>query len=198
MKLRRALSVSAATAALLPVAMAAAPASRAATAAELPKCSDVSNGQHHNNALVGRSFGIPASITLGTRWTTYTATLTNASAKELKSFDVRAELGSYIYNEGERDLSPYGDLQYWDTSRRAWKTLRQADGKAGGALPGPKTLKPRESVHAQLRFRVGKDLPLDHAYDAFTGLTGTFADRYHDTKCTSDGSALGGFSPRES
>ncbi|MER0483552.1 hypothetical protein ABR737_35350 [Streptomyces sp. Edi2] len=196
-KLRRALSVSAATAALLPLALAAAPASQAAPDAELPKCSEVSNGQYHNNALVGRSFGVPDSITLGTHWTTYTTTLTNTSAKELKSLDLSASLGSYVYNEGERDLSPYGDLQYWDTSQHAWKTLRQADGDARGTVPGPKTLKPRESVHVQLRFRVGKDLPLDHAYDAFTGLTGTFADRYHDTACTSDGSALGTFSPRE-
>ncbi|MFC9236342.1 hypothetical protein ACFTZK_07775 [Streptomyces decoyicus] len=197
MKLPRALSASAATAALLPVVIAAAPASHAAPAAEIPTCSDVSNGQYHNNALVGRTFGIPYSITLGTHWTTYTATLTNASAKELKSFELSAALGSYVYNEGERDLSPYGDLQYWDTSQRAWKTLRQADGNARGTLPGPKTLKPRESVHVQLRFRVSKDLPLDHAYDAFTGLTGTFIDRYRDTDCTSDGVAEGGFSPRK-
>ncbi|MFI0710502.1 hypothetical protein ACH4SK_07555 [Streptomyces inhibens] len=194
MKLRRALSVSAATAALLPVAVAAAPASQAAPAAEIPKCSDL--GQPHNNTLVGRSFGIPKSITLGTDWTTYTATLTNASAKELKSFELSARLGSYVYNEGERDLSPYGDLQYWDTSQRAWKTLRHADGNAGGTIPGPKALKPRESVHVQLRFRVSKDLPLDHTYDAFTGLTGTFVDRYRDMDCTADGDASGGFYPR--
>lgn len=197
MKLRHALSITAATAALLPVAVAVAPASQAAPAADLPSCSDVSNGQRDNNALVGRSFGIPASIALGTHWTTYTATLTNSSAKELKSFELSANLGSYVYNEGERDLSPYGDLQYWDTSQRAWKTLRQADGNARGAVPGPKTLKPRESVHVQLRFRVGKDLPLDHAYDAFTNLTGTFVDRYRDTDCTVHGEAGGTFSPRE-
>lgn len=197
MKLHRALSVSAATAALLPLAVAAAPAAQAAPAAEIPKCSDVSNGQYPNNSFVGRTFGIPKSITLGAHWTTYTATLTNASAKELKSFQLSAKLGSYVYNEGERDLSPYGDLQYWDTSQRAWKTLRQADGNARGTIPGPKTLKPRESVHVQLRFRVGKDLPLDHPYDAFTGLTGTFVDRYHDTDCTAVGDAVGGFSPRK-
>ncbi|MFJ5800734.1 hypothetical protein [Streptomyces decoyicus] len=196
MKLRRALSVLAATAALLPVAVAAAPASQAAAAADIPKCSDLDTGQYHNY-LVGRSFGIPKSITLGTHWTTYTATLTNVSAKELKSFELSGKLGSYVYNEGERDLSPYGDLQYWDTSQRAWKTLRQAGGNAGGTIPGPKTLKPRESVHVQLRFRVSKDLPLDHAYDAFTGLTGTFVDRYRDTDCTARGDADGGFSPRE-
>jgi len=196
MKLRRALSVSAATAALLPMAMAAAPASHAAPAEELPKCSELDTGQYHHT-LVGRSFGIPESITLGTHWTTYTATLTNASAKELKSFELSAKLGSHVYNEGERDLSPYGDLQYWDTSQRAWKTLRQADGKARGTIPGPKTLKPRESVHVQLRFRVSKDLPLDHAYDAFTGLTGSFADRYRDTDCTADVDQVGGFYPRK-
>ncbi|BDM69927.1 hypothetical protein HEK616_34140 [Streptomyces nigrescens] len=196
MKLRRALSISAATAALLPVAVAAAPASQAAPAAELPKCSDLDTGVYHNT-LVGRSFGIPKSIALGTQWTTYTATLTNASTKELKSFELSAKLGSYVYNEGERDLSPYGDLQYWDTSQRAWKTLRQADGKARGTIPAPKTLKPRESVHAQLRFRVGKDLPLDHAYDAFTGLTGSFVDRYRDTDCTADVDEVGGFYPRK-
>ncbi|WP_326617293.1 hypothetical protein OG863_08085 [Streptomyces decoyicus] len=195
MKLRRALSVSAATAALLPVAMAAAPASQAAPAADIPKCSDV--GQPHNNTFVGRTFGIPKSITLGTHWTTYTATLTNASAKELKSFELSAKLGSYVYNEGERDLSPYGDLEYWDTSQRAWKTLRQAGGNAGGTIPAPKTLKPRESVHVQLRFRVSTDLPLDQTYDAFTGLTGTFVDRYSDTDCTARGDADGGFSPRK-
>ncbi|MFD9812006.1 hypothetical protein [Streptomyces sp. NPDC059080] len=194
MKLRRALSASAATAALLPLAVAAAPASQAAPATDIPKCSDV--GQNNNNAFVGRTFGIPKSITLGADWTTYTATLTNASAKELKSFELSAKLGSYVYNEGEHDLSPYGDLQYWDTSQSAWKTLREANGNAGGTLPAPKALKPRESVHVQLRFRVGKDLPMDHAYDAFTGLTGTFADRYHDTDCTSQGDAVGGFSPR--
>ncbi|MEU5212410.1 hypothetical protein [Streptomyces sp. NPDC020742] len=196
MKLRRALSVSAATAALLPMAMATAPASQAAPAAKLPKCSDLDTGEHHNT-LVGRSFGIPKSIALGTQWTTYTVTLTNASAKELKSFELSAKLGSYVYNEGERDLSPYGDLQYWDTSQRAWKTLRQADGKARGTIPGPKTLKPRESVHAQLRFRVSKDLPMDHAYDAFTGLTGAFTDRYRDTDCTAEVDEVGAFSPRE-
>ncbi|MFI1304091.1 hypothetical protein [Streptomyces sioyaensis] len=175
----------------------AAPASQAAPAAEIPTCYDVSNGQYRNNALVGRSFGIPKSIPLGTQWTTYTATLTNASVKELKSLELRAKLGSYVYNEGERDLSPYGDLQYWDASQRAWKTLRQADGNAGGSVPGPKTLKPRESVHVQLRFRVSKDLPLDQTYDAFTGLTGTFVDRYRDTDCTSHGDADGGFYPRK-
>ncbi|MCF3147688.1 hypothetical protein [Streptomyces platensis] len=195
MKLRRALSLSAATAALLPVVVAAAPASQAAPAADIPSCYDVSNGQYHNNALVGRTFGIPKAITLGTHWMTYTATLTNTSAKELKSFELNAKLGSYIYNEGERDLSPYGDLQYWDTSQRAWKTLRQAGGNAGGTVPGPKTLKPRESVHMQLRFRVSKDLPLDQTYDAYTGLTGTFIDRYHDTECTSNGDATDSFSP---
>ncbi len=197
MKLRRALSASAATAALLPVVVAAAPASQAAPAAEIPSCYDVSNGQYHDSTFVGRSFGIPRSITLGTHWTTYTATLTNASAKELKSFELGAKLGSYVYNEGERDLSPYGDLQYWDTSQRAWKTLRQANGNAGGTIPGPKTLKPRESVHMQLRFRVSKDLPMNQTYDAFTGLTGTFVDRWRDTDCTADGEASGSFSPRE-
>ncbi|WP_433858894.1 hypothetical protein [Streptomyces kronopolitis] len=195
MTLRRALSLTAATAALLPLAVAAAPAAQAAPAVDLPTCSDV--GQEQNNTFVGRTFGVPHSVTLGTHWTTYTATLTNASANELKSFTLGATLGSYVYNEGERDLSPYGDLQYWDSARHAWKTLRQADGDARGTLPGPKTLKPRRSVHVQLRFRVGKDLPLDHAYDAFTGLTGTFVDRYHDTDCTVRGDAFGGFSPRK-
>ncbi|MFI0785772.1 hypothetical protein ACH4Q6_09270 [Streptomyces lydicus] len=196
MKLRRVLSATAATAALLPVAVAAAPASQAAPAADIPSCSDVSNGQYHDNTFVGRSFGIPKSITLGTHWTTYTATLTNASAKELKSFELSARVNSYVYNEGERDLSPYSDLQYWDPSQRAWKTLRDADGNARGTVPGPKTLKPRESVHVQLRFRVNKDLPLDHPYDAFTGLTGTFVDHFHGTECTAHGEAGGGFYPK--
>ncbi|MEU9497996.1 hypothetical protein [Streptomyces sp. NPDC048196] len=199
MKLRRALSVPAATAALLPVAMAAAPASQAAPAADIPTCYDLDTayGQYHNNTFVGRSFGIPKSITLGTHWTTYTATLTNASAKELKSFELSAKLGSHVYNEGERDLSPYGDLQYWDTSQHAWKPLRKTGGNAGGTIPAPKTLKPRESVHVQLRFRVGKDLPLDQAYDAFTGLTGTFVDRYRNMDCTAHGDAVGSFYPRK-
>ncbi|MFK0296380.1 hypothetical protein ACIQU6_38725 [Streptomyces sp. NPDC090442] len=195
MKLRRALSASAATAALLPVVMAAAPACKAAPIAELPKCSDI--GQGHDNTFQGRTFGVPKSVTLGPDWTTYTATLANASAKELKSFELSANLGSYVYNEGERDLSPYGDLQYWDTAQHAWKTLRQANGDAGGTVPGSKTLKPRESVHVQLRFRVGKDLPMDHPYDAFTGLTGTFVDRYRKTDCTTQGVAVGTFSLRE-
>ncbi|MFE6686241.1 hypothetical protein ACFVFQ_07145 [Streptomyces sp. NPDC057743] len=196
MKLRRALSTSAATVALLPVMMAAAPAGKAvAPPAELPKCSDL--GQEHDNTFEGRTFGVPKSIVLGPDWTTYTATLTNASTKELKSFELSANLGSYVYNEGERDLSPYGDLQYWDTAQHSWKTLRQANGDAGGTVPAPKTLRPRESVHVQLRFRVGKDLPLDHPYDAFTGLTGTFVDRYHNTDCTTQGYAVGTFSPRK-
>ncbi|MEV5597213.1 hypothetical protein [Streptomyces sp. NPDC052496] len=195
MKLRRALSAPAATAALLPVVPAAAPASQAVPAADLPKCSDM--GKPAENAFVGRTFGIPVSVTLGADWSAYTATLTNASAKELKSFKLTAKLGSYRYNPGERDLGSYGDLQYWDTSQRAWKTLRQADGKAGGTAPAPKTLKPRESVHVQLRFKVRKDLPMDHTYDAFTGLTGTYVDRYHDTDCTARGDADGGFSPGE-
>lgn len=199
MKLRRALSLSAATAALLPVAVAAAPATQAAPATDIPTCYDLDTayGQYHNNTFVGRAFGIPKSLALGTRWTTYTATLTNASTKELKSFELSAKLGSYVYNEGERDLGPYGDLQFWDTAQSAWKTLRQADGTARGTIPGPKSLKPRESVHVQLRFRVGEDLPMDQNYDAFTGITGTFVDRYRNTDCTASGEASGGFSPHK-
>ncbi|MFH8350511.1 hypothetical protein [Streptomyces sp. NPDC018045] len=193
MKLRRALSAAIATTALLPLAVAAAPASQAAPAADLPKCSDV--GQPHNNTLAGRTSGIPEAITLGSDWMPYTATLTNTSAKELKSFGLSARTGSYVYNPGERDLSPYSDLQYWDSSQRAWKTLRQADGKARGTVPGPKTLKPRESVHVQLRFRVSKDLPLDQTYQGYTGLTGTFADRYNNTDCLVHSYAEGEFYP---
>ncbi|MFD7669161.1 hypothetical protein [Streptomyces sp. NPDC059788] len=194
MNLRRALSVSAATAVLLPVAVAVAPASQAAPAAEMPSCSDIGD-PYGANAFVNRSFGVPKTVTPGTDWTTYTATLSNASAKELKSFTISAEVLSYVYNEGERDLSPYSDLQYWDTSQRAWKTLRQADGDARGSVPAPKTLKPRESVHVQLRFRLHKDLPMNQTYDAFTGITGTFVDRYQGTDCTVNGVAGGGFSP---
>ncbi|MCL3997350.1 hypothetical protein [Streptomyces lavenduligriseus] len=199
MQLRRALSLTAATAALLPVAMAAAPASQAAPADQIPTCYDVDTawGQYHNNTFVGRSFGVPKRVALGTRWTTFTATLTNASAKELRSFELRAQVGSYIYNDGERDLSPYSDLQYWDTSQHAWKTLREAGGTARGALPGPKTLKPRESVHVQLRFRVGEDLPLDQVYDAFATITGSFVDHYRDMDCRASGDIGGSFSPRK-
>lgn len=176
----------------------AAPAAQAASAATLPTCRDLDTayGEYHPNIFAGRVFGIPKSIPLGTRWTTYTATLTNASPKELKSFRLGAVLESYLYNEGERDLSPYGDLQYWDTSRRAWKTLRRAGGNAGGSVPAATTLKPRESVHVQLRFRVGEDLPRGQAYDASTGITGTFTDRYRGMNCTSDGLAIGYFYPR--
>lgn len=62
-KLRRALSVSAATAALLPMAVAATPASQAAPAAKIPTCYDLDTayGQYHDNTFVGRSFGIPKS-----------------------------------------------------------------------------------------------------------------------------------------
>ncbi|MEU2436967.1 hypothetical protein ABZ595_12320 [Streptomyces rubradiris] len=197
MKLRRALSLSAATAALLPAAMAAAPASQAAPAEQIPTCYDIDTawGQYHNNTFVGRSFGIPKRVALGTRWTAFTATLTNASAKELRSFELRAQVGSYIYNEGERDLSPYSDLQYWDTSQRVWKTLRGTGGTARGAVPAPKTLKPRESVHVQLRFRVGEDLPLDQTYDAFATITGTFVDRYRDMDCRASSDIGGSFAP---
>ncbi|MFE2227135.1 hypothetical protein ACFXCQ_12040, partial [Streptomyces kronopolitis] len=68
MKLCRALSVSAATAALLPLAMAAAPASQAASAAKLPECSEVSNGQYENNALacfLTGSSGFGADLVVG-------------------------------------------------------------------------------------------------------------------------------------
>ncbi len=133
--------------------------SQAAPAADLPKCSDVGD-PNGGNAFAGRSFGVPASVTLGADWTTYTATLTNASAKEMKSFELSGKVLSYVYNEGERDLSPYSDLQYWDTTQHDWKTLKDADGKARGTIPAPKTLKPSESVHVKLRFRVHKDLPM--------------------------------------
>ncbi|MFF9024417.1 hypothetical protein [Streptomyces eurythermus] len=199
MNLRRALSLSAATAALLPVAMAAAPASQAAPGENIPSCYDIDTawGQYHGNTFVSRSFGIPKAVVLGTHWTAFTATLTNASAKELRSFELHAQVGSYVYNEGERDLSPYSDLQYWDTSQRVWKTLRQAGGNARGAVPGPKTLKPRESVHVQLRFRVSEDLPLDQAYDAFATITGTFVDHYRDMDCRAYQGAGGSFYPRK-
>lgn len=192
MKLRRALPATAATAALIPVVLAAAPASQAAPAGELPSCNEV--GRPYDNSLVGRAFGIPARVGLG-EWTTYTATVSNSSARELKSFQLQGDLGSYVYNPGEQDLTKYSDLQYWDTSENAWKTLRKANGDAGGPIPGPATLKPRESVHMKLRFRVHKDLPLDHAYDGHTALQGTFVENYKGTDCQVTSGAGGGFSP---
>ncbi|MBL1090725.1 MULTISPECIES: hypothetical protein [Streptomyces] len=42
-----------------------------------------------------------------------------------------------------------------------------------------------------------KDLPLDQAYDAFTGLTGTFVDRYRNMDCTAHGDAVDRFHPRK-
>ncbi|MFF9478517.1 hypothetical protein [Streptomyces sp. NPDC014733] len=195
MHLRRTLSASAATAALLPLTLAAAPASQAAPAGKLPSCSDV--GKPHEELFVTRTFGVPHTVAPGGPWATYTATITNVSTKELKPFQLTGSVGSYVYNEGERDLSPYADLQYRDTAQSAWKTLRNADGDAVGAVPGPKTLKPRESVHVQLRFRLHKDLPLDQTYDAHTGLTGTFVDHYNDTDCAETGDAFGSFSPTE-
>ncbi|WP_199829156.1 hypothetical protein [Streptomyces rimosus] len=168
--------------------------SQAAPAADLPKCSDVGD-PNGGNAFAGRSFGVPASVvTLGADWTTYTAILTNASAKEMKSFELSGKALSYVYNEGERDLSPYSDLQYWGTTQHAWNTLKDANGKAR-TIPIPKTLKLRESVHVKLRFRVHKDLPMDHAYDAFTGITGSFVSRHNGTDCTVNGDADGSFSP---
>ncbi|MFI2241681.1 hypothetical protein [Streptomyces chrestomyceticus] len=182
MKIRRALSASAATAVLLPVALAAAPVAQAAPAGAMPPCHEI--GGHHNQAFVGRSFGVPQTISLGTKWNNFTATLTNTSKKEMKSFSLSAEVNNYVYNPGERYLSPYADLQYWDPAQKAWKTLRDGD-TAKGAVPAPKTLKPRESVHVQLRFRVREGLPLGHqAYDAYAYLTGTFVDRYEGTDCT--------------
>lgn len=182
MKIRRALSASAATAVLLPVALAAAPVAQAAPAEEMPPCHEI--GGHHNQAFVGRSFGVPQSITLGTKWNTFNATLTNTSKKEMKSFSLSAKVSNHVYNPGERYLSPYADLQYWDPAQKAWKTLREGE-VASGAVPAPKALKPRESVHVQLRFRVREGLPLgDQAYDAYAYLTGTFVDRYNGMDCT--------------
>ncbi|CAM5320254.1 MULTISPECIES: hypothetical protein [Streptomyces] len=185
MKLRRTLSVSAVTAALIPLAVAAAPATQAAPAPKMPTCSDVDTayGQYHNNFFAGRSFGVPDTVRLGDEWHVFTATLTNVSKKELKSFSLRARVDSNVYNEGEHGLSPYADLQYWDAAKREWKTLRQGDAATGG-IPGPSTLKPRESVHVQLRFRVREGLSHDQSYDSYAYLYGTFVDRYRGIDCT--------------
>ncbi|MEV7414876.1 hypothetical protein [Streptomyces sp. NPDC089919] len=176
----------------------AAGAAAGAATGKTPTCSEVDTGTGdypHHNVFQGRTFGVPGPVALGSRWTRYTATVTNASAFEMKSFKLSGELGSHVYNEGERDLSPYADLQYWDTSKQAWRTLRRAGGNAGGSVPAPTTLKPRTSVHVQVRFRLHENLPLDQVYDAFTGLYATFGDRHHGIACRGEGFVLDGFHP---
>ncbi|WP_185842101.1 hypothetical protein [Streptomyces sp. WAC 06725] len=53
----------------------------------------------------------------------------------MKSFELSGKVLSYVYNEGERDLSPYSDLQYWDTTQHAWKTLKDATEKPAAPYP---------------------------------------------------------------
>ncbi|GGS01888.1 hypothetical protein [Streptomyces eurythermus] len=195
MKLRRALSLTAATAALLPLAMAAAPASQAAPAGEVHSCHDIDTyHQYNDNTFVTRSFGVPARVKVGGQWTAFTATLTNASAKELKSFKLSAVVSDFGYVEGQPPLLPYSYLQYWDDSRRLWTTPPRDD-DSRGILPGPNTLKPHESVHVQVRFRVREDLPLKpgERYDAGVRVTGTFIDRFRDANCLAFDDAGGEF-----
>ncbi|MFF4709907.1 hypothetical protein ACFY2V_00615 [Streptomyces eurythermus] len=155
MKLRRALSLTAATAALLPVAMAAAPVSQAADA-PVPICTEVSQGKYHENTFVTRAFGIPDKLTPSTRWTLFTTTLTNASSMEVESFELDAWALNIDDNMDHAYLGHYIDLQYWDTSQHLWKTLRGDH----APVPAPDTLKPRTSLHVQMRLRLRADVPM--------------------------------------
>ncbi|MGW8696223.1 hypothetical protein ACWGOK_04645 [Streptomyces eurythermus] len=155
MKLRRALSLTAATAALLPVAMAAAPVSQAADA-PVPTCTEVSQGKYHENTFVTRAFGIPDKLTPSTRWTLFTTTLTNASSMEVESFKLTAWALNIDDDMDHAYLGRYIDLQYWDTSLHLWKTLRGSR----APVPAPDTLKPRTSLHVQMRLRLRGDVPM--------------------------------------
>ncbi|MFH8409294.1 hypothetical protein ACH4FX_31580 [Streptomyces sp. NPDC018019] len=64
---------------------------------------------------------------------------------------------------------------------------------SSGSVPAPATLKPRESVHVQLRFRMREGLPTDQRYDAHVLPTGTFADQYRGTDCAASTDADGDF-----
>jgi hypothetical protein len=163
MKLRRALSLSAATAALLPVAMAAAPVSQAADA-PVPRCTEVGAGMYRETPTVRRSFGIPQRLTPSTRWTNFTTTFTNASSIEFKSFGLSGWALNYDDNMEHSYLGDYIDLQYWNTSQHLWKTLP-------GSIPAPATLQPRKSVHLQMRLRLRGDVPMKPGEEILGGVS---------------------------
>lgn len=165
MKLRRALSLTAATAALLPVAMAAAPVSQAADA-PVPLCTEVGAGKYRQSATVTRSFGIPDRLTPSTRWTNFTTTLTNASPREFQSFELSGWALNYDDNMDHAYLGRYIDLQYWDTSQHLWKTLHGSR----APIPAQDTLKPRESVHVQMRLRLREDVPMKPGEEILGGV----------------------------
>ncbi|MDN3260633.1 hypothetical protein QWJ26_12565 [Streptomyces sp. CSDS2] len=189
MKLRRALSLTAATAALLPVAMAAAPVSQAADA-PVPICTEVSQGKYHENTFVTRAFGIPDKLTPSTRWTLFTTTLTNASSMEVESFKLTAWALNIDDNMDHAYLGQYIDLQYWDTSLHLWKTLRGSR----APVPAPDTVKPRGSFHLQMRLRLREDVPMKSGEEILGGVHvgATFVNRSHNN-CVGQTSTGGQF-----
>ncbi|CAL9291476.1 hypothetical protein [Streptomyces sp. SudanB182_2057] len=166
MKLRRALSLTAATAALLPVAMAAAPVSQAADA-PVPLCTEVGAGKYRESPTVTRSFGIPDRLTPSSHWTAFTSTITNASSIEFESFKVVGWALNYDDNMDNAYLGQYIDLQYWDASQHLWKTLRGSR----APIPAPDTLKPRKSLHLQMRLKLREDVPMKPGEEILGGVT---------------------------
>ncbi|WP_181797436.1 hypothetical protein [Streptomyces sp. WELS2] len=165
MKLRRALSLTAVTAALLPVAMAAAPVSQAADA-PVPRCTEIGAGKYRESPTVTRSFGIPDRLTPSSRWTAFTVTLTNAAPIEFESFELDGWALNYDDNMEHSYLGQYIDLQYWDTSQHLWKTLHGSH----APIPAPTTLKPRRSVHVQMRLKLREDVPMKPGEEILGGV----------------------------
>ncbi|MFF0744175.1 hypothetical protein ACFYVL_27630 [Streptomyces sp. NPDC004111] len=155
MNVRHVLAAAMATAALSALAVPAAHAADAPAAA-LPSCADVSTGDGGYEMTLMKSFisEIPGPVVGGGDWHPFKVTVTSTAAAELKGVTWTVGFARQTEN-GEDQPGPYLDVEYRSRATGKWVALPGH----GGALEGPGTLKPRETVTQEVRVRATKDVP---------------------------------------
>lgn len=166
-----------------------------------PWCWEIDQ-EYRQTAVRADIVGLPAQITAGSGWHSFTVRISNTSDRAVTRIDFYAEVENYAV-DADRWLSPYIELQYRSPDGD-WTRLGTRE-FAGGYFGGAEALPKHSYIDTAMRLNVTAQAPLGDGYalsagDFLTEVRGepciATGESYHDfvVLAPGSGSADGGAS----
>ncbi|MFF3321412.1 LAETG motif-containing sortase-dependent surface protein [Streptomyces sp. NPDC002889] len=119
-------------------------------------------------ALGVKISGLPGKIVAGSGWESFNLTISNNSKADLKGVAFWAEVENYEYEDEDKFLSKYIDLEFRIPGTNEWERIGD-DEYAGDYFWGVETMKSQDFVKIDLRVNIDKNAPAGDSYSFGTG-----------------------------
>ncbi|TLQ48229.1 LPXTG cell wall anchor domain-containing protein [Streptomyces marianii] len=133
----------------------------------LPYCEEVDEN-FEERALDVQISGLPGKIVAGSAPEEFNLTITNRSETDLKQVAFYAEVENYEYEDADKFLSKYVDLEFKLPGTNEWVGIGNEE-RAGDYFWGVETMKSQDFVKIDLRLTIDKNAPAGDSYSFGSG-----------------------------